>query len=75
MENLIYAQECALEENLDTLKIITPLKGYCEIENCTEKAAYNLPRVKPAIRCISGNDNFIKYSSKGNECFFIFISI
>jgi hypothetical protein len=51
MENLIYAQECGSSIDLGTLKIITPLKGYCEIENCTEKAAYNLPRVKPAIRC------------------------
>ena len=51
MENLIYAQECGSIANSDTLKIITPLKGYCEIENCPKKAAYNLPRVKPAIRC------------------------
>jgi len=51
MDNLIYAQECGSSANLGTLQIITPLKGYCEVENCPEKAAYNLPRVKPAIRC------------------------
>lgn len=47
----MYVQECASSENLDILKIYTPLKGYCEIENCPEKASYNLPRIKPAIRC------------------------
>ena len=67
MENLIYTQECGsianLGENPNTLKIITPLKGYCEIENCPEKAAYNLPRVKPAIRCKAHKKEGMIYSN------------
>jgi hypothetical protein len=39
MDNLVYAQECAPKAP----------KGKCD--ECGEKATYNLPRVKPAIKC------------------------
>jgi len=41
MQNLIYAQECAPA---------TP-KGKCNTDGCSENAKYNLPRIKPAIKC------------------------
>lgn len=62
MDNLIYAQECGSSANLGTLNIVLPLKGYCEIENCPEKAAYNIPRIKPAIRCKAHKINGMIYS-------------